>query len=1002
MGSDRARISFDPSRDYRSVVAQQGRVTLEADVNEQASLESEALRLETIDIIGPAGTPEVDGYAVSVDGTGALEVAPGIMYVSGWRLESLERQLVTDQPEWLDQIIPPSPITDNFVVALLVTEQFISAVEDQALVEVALGGPDTAARTRLMQHIVELPVDASQCPEAETTLRRTLIRSMGLLLNPDTLELDFEATLLVGPFSPPTLTDPCCPPAQGGYLGADNQLVCVTVASLGSTPTLLWGWNNASILYRAAVVNSTGPSPILQLSPPPVDAAHYPQPGQVIEILRTTMVLGDAADKNYVAAQQGMLVTLDSGTIYDNTSQQLTLPAGTTLPTDPNTLFVRLWQAEVPFTPGTSQQLDSVSGLNVTVEIDALPSAPLLARPFWCFAVRPNTPQLVYPQRYLETPQPPDGPRQWLCDLAVVGHDAAGGLTVLDDCRKHFSPLTEVDDCTCCNVVLDPMTDWQSVVNSILTDTAKKNVSLCFMPGKFVVTKTITFRKPSIKITGAGDGTIIESDRLEVVLEFDKCGGVNLSDFAITGGTAGYTPASLQGLQGAITLRDCTIVDIERIVAGCADADLRAASCLAVYNSAPASSVLTHAAYEAVAAQKPSILRVSNSVFIAGYNQVGILMINADCAWIENNYVYNTKAPLNIGYKDLAGRPAVRARLEKNLMRAMTITNVTPVTTKKAQKRLLKKQRKVAGTTLPGQAAKVVASPQESTPGNDSAATPQAAPTPSNAIPQQSAGEVSPVLNLKLPTINLGELNLSHVSNTFGNIKLEFISSNKLSNAWSDALRTAGLSATSTAGQVHTAVKTIVKSAFTSVNNVSYAFSNYVNALLPRLYSTSAQGIVVAGTVANDIRILNNTVDGAIQGIHVGLGDMTARPVETRLPSTQVQIRGNTVNILMTPETNGGRHGIFLSSVTSGIISDNHITLKRTEYSGQDIYAIKVVGVFGLRLLIERNAMFNFTGGIYAQPSGGFSSSSNLWLASDNASTSSSYLPNFTVENNIP
>ena len=34
MASDRARISFDPTRDYRTVLAQQGRVTLEADVNE--------------------------------------------------------------------------------------------------------------------------------------------------------------------------------------------------------------------------------------------------------------------------------------------------------------------------------------------------------------------------------------------------------------------------------------------------------------------------------------------------------------------------------------------------------------------------------------------------------------------------------------------------------------------------------------------------------------------------------------------------------------------------------------------------------------------------------------------------------------------------------------------------------------------------------------------------------------------------------------------------------
>ena len=46
MATDRARITFDPARQYRSVLAQQGRVTLEADVNEAAAIASEALRLE--------------------------------------------------------------------------------------------------------------------------------------------------------------------------------------------------------------------------------------------------------------------------------------------------------------------------------------------------------------------------------------------------------------------------------------------------------------------------------------------------------------------------------------------------------------------------------------------------------------------------------------------------------------------------------------------------------------------------------------------------------------------------------------------------------------------------------------------------------------------------------------------------------------------------------------------------------------------------------------------
>ena len=51
MTADRARVSFDPTRLYRSVVAQQGRVTLEADTNEAASIAGEALRLETIDFV---------------------------------------------------------------------------------------------------------------------------------------------------------------------------------------------------------------------------------------------------------------------------------------------------------------------------------------------------------------------------------------------------------------------------------------------------------------------------------------------------------------------------------------------------------------------------------------------------------------------------------------------------------------------------------------------------------------------------------------------------------------------------------------------------------------------------------------------------------------------------------------------------------------------------------------------------------------------------------------
>ena len=621
MGSDLARITFDSSRGYRSVVAQQGRVTLEADINEETAIAGEALRKETIDVVGPAGTPD-DGYKVSYNTTDGLVASKGTMYLGGWRLHQDKPVPFSNQPEWLDQPAQTA-FQGNAVAALLVTEQSISATEDQALREVALGGPDTAARMRLMQHFVLIPTDASQCPSAEQGVAETL-QQMGLQLNPKTLELEYAATLKVSFFPPTQSNDPCCPPAQGGYLGADNQLVRVAVSSFSAgSGTLLWGWNNASFLYRATVVSPQ----VLRLTQTPIDAAHTPQPGQVIEILRTTMVMGNTADKNYVAAQDGLVVTLGTGTVYDPASQQLTLPAGTTLPTDSNTLFVRLWQGTVPFTSGTIAQLDAVSGLAVTVTIAALPTAPLASRPFWCFAVRPNTPQSVYPERYLQTAQRPDGPRQWLCDLAVVGapipSEAAEVWTIIADCRRHFKHLIDLGVCTCCELSLSPDEDWVTNLNAAL-GSGIDSISICFQPGVFTVASTIVFSGIGVKITGAGEGTLINGAKLEVVLEFDKCQEVVLSDIAVSAGASGYSNnAATVGLQGAVTIRECPQVDIERVFLACADGDLRSASCLAVYNPIPTPSdtIGTFGTRGFANAAPRFNLRVLNSHFNVGHSR---------------------------------------------------------------------------------------------------------------------------------------------------------------------------------------------------------------------------------------------------------------------------------------------------------------------------------------------------------------------------------------------
>ena len=488
MTADRARVSYDATRQYRSVVAQQGRVTLEADTNEAATIASEALRLETIDVIGPTGTPDNGYLPGSGKGPGGVSIGPGIFYLGGWRLELDKAIDLASQPDWLDQP-PPAKLEKNFLVALLLNEQTVSAAEDEALREVALGGPDTAARTRLMQHFLRLPLPGKTCAEGAALIAKTLAAD-GVTLDPATLQLLSKATLQVGFVTAKASTDPCKPTAAGGYLGADNQLVHVTIIAYDAnakTGTLLWGWNNASILYRARMKDSH----TLTLSGMPVDGEHAPQLGQAVEILRSQANLddndtSDIASQNFVAAPEGFVTTVAQAYSFDTGELSLvgTIPKEYK---DGNPLFIRLWQAQVPFVAGQATPLDDVSGITVTITLPVLPTHIAL-RPYWRFAVRPSKPVRVYPLRYHEKPQPPDGPRQWIADLAVMAANPQGA-TLVQDCRVPFVPLTQQVDSECCTLTLTPKeVAAKGGLQAVLDSLAGKKSGVSLLAGTYPLT----------------------------------------------------------------------------------------------------------------------------------------------------------------------------------------------------------------------------------------------------------------------------------------------------------------------------------------------------------------------------------------------------------------------------------------------------------------------------------------------------------------------------------
>ena len=541
MGSDRARISYNPGQLYRSVVMQQGRVTLEADWNEAQTIASEQVRREALDYVGPAGTWRGDnGYAISLIGGNPqsydFNIAAGSMYVGGERAYLPETETYSAQPanDWMDFAQDPDWVTPytanpgfNEYVYLYLREQEVSAVEDSDLKDIALGGPDTAQRTRLIQHIVRHRTSGADCPTAMTDVQANWWTPSGYQLDQTDMRVNSFGRLEVG-FVNTVTSSPCEPTAQGGYLGADNQLIRVQISSANpASPSFVWGYDDASFLYEVTIVSpgsNTTPT-TLKLNTAPVDAEHIPQSGQAVELLLPAAQLSNG---QYVAAPTGQVFILGSAAFTPG-SNTLTLPPGIDTALfgtgpggnpNPAQLYLRVWQGQSAFTQGTAQPLSNTAtgvttGLNVTLST-AQPGQSFRAGDYWMFAVRPPSPALIYPDRYTTAPQPPDGPREWICPLAVILWTETP--PVASSCTNTFLNLVELSNQNaggCCSVYVTAEEHnqgtftIQDAINQILATGGR----VCLGPGTFNLTATVEISQIvlPIEIGGMGAGAFYET-----------------------------------------------------------------------------------------------------------------------------------------------------------------------------------------------------------------------------------------------------------------------------------------------------------------------------------------------------------------------------------------------------------------------------------------------------------------------------------------------------------
>jgi pSer/pThr/pTyr-binding forkhead associated (FHA) protein len=442
MAADRARVSYDPSRQWRGLVAQQGRVTVEADWNEAAAIDEERDRQVTLDVVGPVGTPD-GGYVVTPEPAqgergrwtpGRLTIGKGTLFLGGERLELRESVRYLAQPDWLDHSTDPmwrvpgarrEAETRHELVYLLAFEQEASAVEDPALADVALGGPDTMQRRRMLQHFLRRPSESGSCEGSRGAFERALTEHR-LRFDPATMTARSTARLLVSFVQAPGTAGGPELPAVGSYLGAENQMIRVMVTHVDDEtgePTIVWGFDDASFLYRVGEATSGAEDTTLTLASAPVDSFHYPAKGQAVELLRDAVKL---ADHDYIASSSGFVTEVSQA--YQPTSKTLTVAGSRTEPGHAGEYFadylskertpqryLRVWQKTAHARPGKPVPLAD-TGVTVTLSSDS----GFRVGDFWHFAVRPLQPTTIYPERYASEPQPPDGPRFWSCPLAVV------------------------------------------------------------------------------------------------------------------------------------------------------------------------------------------------------------------------------------------------------------------------------------------------------------------------------------------------------------------------------------------------------------------------------------------------------------------------------------------------------------------------------------------------------------------------------------------------------
>jgi hypothetical protein len=490
MKGDFSRIRFNPGKQYTAVLEQQGRVSLDADTNEQAAIDDYLRRTETVDVIGAYGAPEHDpGFAITISNNQIL-IGAGRYYVQGLVCENR-----VDGLPYLGQpyLLNPSPTdtillnelaqaggNSNVQVSLQVWQRLVTALDDACLREPALGQADTTARLQTVCRVVAtlvpppLPSPTGSKLLTSSIFRRTLLEARQNLAA-EIAEIRPNVAGVVSTAAPPASAAPvpgaapvvdcctsmyastptlstgtmkastaaagsdcsCAPIPAAGYQGLENQLYRIEIHQGGTEGTATFKWSRENGSVASSIATFTGNTLVVESLGP--DANLGFQANQWVEIFDDSDLFGETPNS------PGLLYQIQS---VDPTVPSITLTSPVIGINTALNARVRRWDQTGPSVTSAGVPLSVSTPLTLESGIEVIfRPGTYQAGDYWTIPARTASGQIEWPPcgSNGDLYQPPHSTLVYNAPLACIHWDPEQQKALIEDCRRLFFPLTEID-----------------------------------------------------------------------------------------------------------------------------------------------------------------------------------------------------------------------------------------------------------------------------------------------------------------------------------------------------------------------------------------------------------------------------------------------------------------------------------------------------------------------------------------------------------------------------